>query len=249
MRRALRGVALRGVALRGGALCGAVSAVAVFGLAGGASAHVTVGATDATQGGQARIVFTVPDESDTTSTTKVEVNLPADQPVASVLVEPVAGWTATLTTTKLAAPITTDDGDKVTEAVTLITWAATSADTAIKPGQFLEFPVSLGPLPKTPTMVFKVLQTYSDTTVVRWIDEPQAGQPEPDHPAPVLKLTAATATDAAATAGTSSTPVAKSTTGGSATTAALTVGITGGVLGLIGAILGAMALTRSRRPA
>jgi hypothetical protein len=39
--------------------------------------------------------------------------------------------------------------------------------------------------------VLKTLQTYSDGTIVRWIDDTAAGQPEPEHPAPVLTLTAA----------------------------------------------------------
>ena len=61
---------------------------------------------------------------------------------------------------------------------------------AIKPGQFQEFDVSLGPLPEVDQIVFKALQTYSDGEVVRWIEEPASGQ-EPEYPAPVLKLTKA----------------------------------------------------------
>src|SRR5213076_3307680 len=112
-----------------------------------------------------------PTESDTASTTKLDVALPADQPIASVAIMPVPGWTATTQTSKLATPIKTDDGDTVTEAVTKITWTANSPDTAIKPGQFQEFPISLGPLPKTDKLVFKTLRTYSDGNIVRWIDD------------------------------------------------------------------------------
>jgi uncharacterized protein YcnI len=234
-------------------LTGAVSAVAVLGFAGAASAHVEVTPDSATQGGSARVAFQVPDESDTASTTKVEVNLPTDQPVASVLVMPVPGWTATVTTTKLATPITTDDGDKVTEAISQITWTANSPDTAIKPGQFLEFPVSLGPLPKTDSMTFKALQTYSDGTIVRWIDLSTPGQAEPQHPAPVLKLTAASGDAAVTAAGPSAAPAVAATkpaaTSSSSNTAALTVAVIAAVLGLIGAALGGLAFTRSRRTA
>src|SRR5436305_15298050 len=63
---------------------GAVTTVAVLGLAGAAQAHVTVNPNSATQGGYARIAFRVPTESDTASTTKLEVQLPANQPIASV---------------------------------------------------------------------------------------------------------------------------------------------------------------------
>jgi uncharacterized protein YcnI len=223
-------------------------AIGVLGLAGAAAAHVTVNPDQAPAGGQARLAFRVPDESDTASTTKLEVALPADQPFASVLVMPLPGWTASTATTKLATPITTDDGDEVTEAVTQIVWTANSPDTAIKPGQFQEFPVSLGPLPKTGSVTFKAVQTYSDGTVVRWIDQTVAGQPEPDHPAPVLKLAAASTDDSAATAGGGRSMAAKTDTTNSGTaTAALTVAIIGAVLGLVGAVIGALAMARARR--
>ncbi len=231
---------------------GAVSAVAVLGFAGVADAHVTVNPNSAEQGGEGRIAFRVPDESDTASTTKLDVFLPTDQPVASVLVMPVPGWSATVNTTKLATPITTDDGDKVTEAISEIVWTANSADTAIKPGQFQEFAVSLGPLPKADSMVFKALQTYSDGTVVRWIDPTVAGQAEPDHPAPVLTLTAsggdapAAATGAASTAPTAG---AAAATSNSSNTPALVVAIIAAVLGLAGAALGGVAFARGRRSA
>jgi hypothetical protein len=84
---------------------------------------------------------------------------------------------------KLAAPVKTDDGE-VTEAVSKITWTAAGADAAIKPGQFLEFEVSAGPLPEVDQIVFKSLQTYSDGDIVRWIEEPTADGKEPEHPAP-----------------------------------------------------------------
>jgi hypothetical protein len=48
-------------------------------------------------------------------------------------------------------------------------------------------------------VVFKTLQTYSDGSVGRWIEEPPAnGSPEPDQPAPALKLAAASASPSAA---------------------------------------------------
>jgi periplasmic copper chaperone A len=202
--------------LRTALAIGATTAVAVLGLAGVALAHVTVNPNNATQGAYARIAFRVPTESDTASTTKLEVALPADQPIASVATMPVPGWTATTETSKLATPIKTDDGDTVTEAVTKITWTADSTDTAIKPGQFQEFPVSLGPLPKSDKLVFKTLQTYSDGNIVRWIDDTVAVK-------------------------------ADTKSSDSTGTAALTIAIIGGLLGLAGLLLGGLAFTRTRR--
>ncbi len=128
-----------------GAVMASVAALGVWS-AGAASAHVTVNAVGATQGGYTVLTFRVPTESATASTTKLKVQLPTDHPIASVSVQPHAGWSYKVTTSKLATPITTDDG-QLTEAVSEIDWAADS-DAAIKPGEFDQFNVSAGPLPK-----------------------------------------------------------------------------------------------------
>lgn len=231
--------------LRGPLTVALAVGVAVFGFAAAAQAHVTVNPDSATQGGYTRIAFRVPAESDTASTTKLDVFLDTDHPVASVATMPVPGWTATVTTKKLATPLTDDDGNQITEAASQITWTATG-DAAIKPGQFQEFPVSLGPLPKTGQLVFKVLQTYSDGTVVRWIDTSTPGQAEPEHPAPVLTLTAAGAGGGASAPTANGGPrvVSNSDAG-----AAVGLGVAGIVLGLAGLVLGALAYGRTRRPA
>ena len=57
-------------------MIGAVTAVAVLGLAPAAFAHVTVNPSDAKQGRYTRVAFRVPTESDTASTTKLEVAIP-----------------------------------------------------------------------------------------------------------------------------------------------------------------------------
>jgi hypothetical protein len=119
---------------------------------------------------------------------KVEVQLPKDHPIAEVSTKPMPGWTVTATTTKLATPITTDEGTKISQAVSLITWEGGK----VAPGQYDDFTISAGPLPDdVDQLVFKVIQTYSDGTEVAWIDPTPAGGPEPEHPAPVLTLTAA----------------------------------------------------------
>ena len=173
---------------RAAVVAGTVAALTLA-IAAPAAAHVTVSSGDATQGGYSTVTFKVPNESDEASTTKLEVNLPADAPVASVSVRPVPGWTAVAEKSKLATPLEAH-GTQITEAVSKITWTA-SADAAIKPGEFQTFDVSMGPLPEAPQMIFKALQTYSDGTIVRWIDEPSTDGTEPESPAPVLKLAAA----------------------------------------------------------
>ncbi|GAB2990988.1 YcnI family copper-binding membrane protein [Nocardioides montaniterrae] len=153
-----------------------------------ALAHVTVNPDTAEGGGYDKLTFRVPTESATASTTKVQVFLPADHPFGSVSVQPVAGWTYKVAEKKLATPLTTDDG-QVTQAVSQITWTAASKASAIKPGQFQEFGLSLGPLPDSGSLIFKALQTYSDGKVVRWIEPQVEGAAEPEHPAPTLTIT------------------------------------------------------------
>jgi uncharacterized protein YcnI len=218
-------------------------AVLTLAIAGPASAHVTVSSPAATQGGFSTVTFKVPNESDEASTTKIEVNLPADAPVASVSVRPVPGWTAVAEKSKLAKPLEAH-GTQITEAVSKITWTA-SGSAAVKPGEFQTFDVSMGPLPETPQMIFKTLQTYSDGTVVRWIDEPATDGTEPESPAPVLKLAAAGAgADAAApTATAAAAPAAESSGNGVGTT----LGVVGAVLGLAALILALLAYRRAGR--
>jgi periplasmic copper chaperone A len=219
-------------------------AVGVFGLAAPAAAHVTVNPGEATQGGYARLAFRVPNESDTASTTKVEVVLPENAPVASVSTMPVPGWTVATEKRKLSTPLEVH-GSQISEAVSKITWTATGG-AAVKPGQFQEFPVSMGPLPEVDQMVFKSLQTYSDGNVVRWIEEPPANAgEEPEHPAPVLKLVAAAAS-ATPSAAPATVPVSQADEDNNGP--ALAFGIAGLIAGLAGLALGAAAFARARRP-
>lgn len=218
----------------------------VGGIAAPAFAHVSVNPKTATQGGFAALTFRVPTESDSASTTELKVVFPADQPLRSVSVKPHQGWSYVVAKAKLATPIPTDDG-QVTEAVSSITWTADSAATAVKPGQFEEFDVSAGPLPKAASMTFKALQTYSDGEIVRWIEESAPGAAKPKHPAPVLTLTEAVAVGASSsgtTAGASvvAKPATAATSTGVASSSqvrfatglaaiALLIGVAGGLLG------------------
>jgi uncharacterized protein YcnI len=173
----------------------AISAVAVLlATATSAWAHVTVSAPGAVSGGGDQLItFRVPTESDTASTTGLKLQLPTDTPIASVLVQPVPGWTATITTAKLATPITTDDG-QITEAVSEIDWKAGSTADGIAPGQFQEFILIAGQVPDADSLTFKVIQDYSDGTTVAWTDVAAKGsKADLEHPAPVLDLSASAA--------------------------------------------------------
>jgi periplasmic copper chaperone A len=222
------------------------AAVAAFAFPGAASAHVTVNPSTATQGGYAKVTFRVPNEKDDASTTKVEIAIPTDKPIASVSLKPVQGWTAVTENSKLATPIKTDDGE-ITEAVSKVTWTA-SAGAEIKPHQFQEFDVSLGPLPTADQIVFKALQTYSDGEIVRWIDEP-AGGAEAEHPAPVLKLTKAGAATPTAAGGSAAQDAAATANDGDTDGTAITLGVLALLAGLAGLFVGVLAYRRAGRTA
>ena len=233
IRRRSARITRRGAALLVGA------GVIALATATAASAHVTVSGPGATSGGSDQIItFRVPTESATASTVGLQVKLPTDTPIASVLVQPVTGWTDSVTTVTLAKPIVTDDGD-ITDAVSTITWKANSPSDGIKPGQFQQFVIIAGQLPTASSLTFPAIQTYSDGTVVSWNQIAAPGSTvEPDHPAPILTL-------APANGDTPSAPAASSSKSGHSATA--TIGV---VLGAIGIALGtgAMVLALRRRP-
>jgi uncharacterized protein YcnI len=168
-----------------------VLAAALFGLgAGVASAHVTVNPPNATAGSYAKLTFRVPTESDAASTVSVQVSLPTDHPFASVSLQPIPGWTATTKTVTFDPPLRTGKFD-LTDAVSSVTWTADDG-VGVKPGEFQEFSLSVGPVPDVASLTFPATQTYSDGSVVTWDEVAAAGQDAHslDHPAPLLSIAA-----------------------------------------------------------
>jgi periplasmic copper chaperone A len=219
----------------------AATAMALLALAAPAWAHIAVTPETAQAGSAAELTFRVPNEEAKANVTQVQMQIPTDHPIAQLLVKPVPGWTITVTTATLAKPVTTDDGTFST-AVSEVTWAGGT----IAPGQYQDFSVSADPLPGgVSQLAFKAIQTYSNGDVVRWIDLPQAGQPEPEHPAPVLALTpAGAAPGPAATGPSNAQPNATETAAGTST--ATWLGVAGLVAGLLGLATGVAAWRRTR---
>ena len=222
-------------ALRRALAGGGATAAVIVALAVPASAHVTVAPNTAEPGGYGAFDVRVPNEEADADTTKVQLYLPTDHPIASVSVQPTPGWSIDVAKGRLDRPIKTDDGE-MTEAVTQITWSGGK----IAPGRFQQFAISLGPLPTdTGKLYFKALQTYTDRSgkdsVVRWIEPPGDGA-EPEHPAPSITLARSATAQAA--------PAAESGDG-----TATTLGVLGLVAGLLGLVAGTAAFVRSGRSA
>jgi uncharacterized protein YcnI len=143
------------------------------GLALPALAHVIVeaqpgspGATDAT------LKITAAAESSTAGVSKLDVTadpaIPADQ---ITLVSGPSGWTVT-------------PGSSGGFAI---------GGLALGKGEDAVVSLKVKQLPSAPQVVFKVVQTYSDGDVERWIELPGPDGKEPDKPAPIVKLAAGSA--------------------------------------------------------
>jgi hypothetical protein len=145
-------------------------AIGLGGLAAPAWAHVQVEAQPGSPGAtDAVLKVLAAGESGTAGVAKLEVvadpAIPADQ---VTLVDGPTGWTLTAGT----------NGGFVL------------AGPALPKGEDAVSHVKVKKLPDAPKVVFKVVQTYSDGEIVRWIDLTGADGKEPDHPAPVVALTA-----------------------------------------------------------
>ncbi len=175
---------------RAGALA-LTAAIAGALTSGVAAAHVTANIYDepAAKGGYTAIVMRVPNEDDTKGTTKLSVEFAKEYALGSVSTQPVPGWDAEVTTTKLKKPVTDANGGELDEVVTEVTWTAEDGN-AIQPDEYQEFAFSAGPLPTdVDQLVLPATQTYEGGKVVAW-DEPPVEGEEPERPAPVVPLAA-----------------------------------------------------------
>ncbi len=153
-----------------------VAALAVGSLIGAATAvaHIHVTADHVVRGGHAVVTFQVPNESTNGSAaTQVTITLPNTDSVGTAV---VPGWTATF------------DSAGTSGAYRSVTFTAVPGG-GIGAGQFQLFAVSMQ-LPDTDSVLFPVGQTYSDGTTVHWDQLRLPSGAEPEHPAPVLALTA-----------------------------------------------------------
>ena len=228
-------------ALRAGTVATVATSAALVGAAP-ALAHVSAQPGTAEEGSYSVVAMRVPTESNTAGTVKLQVTLPTDHPITSVRTTPRAGWTATMTRTPLNPPVDVN-GRAVTEAISAVTWTA-DPGVRIGPGEFADFPLSLGPLPTgIDRLVLPAVQTYDDGEVVAWDQPPAADGSEPERPAPVVTLTPATS-DAAPVA--AALPPAASATDNTDNTARW-LGGGGLLLGALGLGVGAGATLRARR--
>ena len=208
----------------------AVVAITVLAAPAAVFAHAEISPATAPGGDLAYLTLQLGNESATSNTTKITVQIPKEVVLARFA--PKAGWTRTVTTEKRSGAATVADSS-VSERVATVTWSG----GAIAPGEFDTFGLSVSTPDTVGTdLVFPTVQTYADGTVSRWIGDSSAEEPAP-------RVTVAAAEEGAGH-GASETPApaAAGTDGSGTTNAALGFGIAG-----LAAGLGALALTLIRR--
>jgi uncharacterized protein YcnI len=207
---------MRRLCLTAAAMLGAL--VLVAGAAAVASAHVTVSPSSIPKGtSDVLLTFRVPNESTSASVVGLKIQFPLTHFIVSVSPEAGSGWQVNVTRSALPKPVTTDDGT-FTSITSEIDWSGGT----IPVDQFGEFNVLAQGIPTdTGQLVFKAIQTYSDGSVVSWIEVPSKAVPNPPKPAPTITLTSANGSGAATT--TAVPAAAAPATGGGSGTNALAV--------------------------
>jgi uncharacterized protein YcnI len=144
----------------------AAALAAALALPAAAPAHVTLQPTRAPAGEFTRLDVRVPNERDDAGTVKVDVRLPEPSPFVSS--EPRPGWKVTMKRAKLDTPVDVD-GFEVSDGVSQITWTGDGRQGIVRPGQFVDFGLSLRLPDDAPgdKLTFKALQTYQGGEVVR----------------------------------------------------------------------------------
>src|SRR5262245_27545238 len=142
-------------------------ALAALVAVGVAAAHIDPTPSKALVGKTTTVAFTVEHGCDGSPTRTLAMRMPAG--LTSTKPVPKAGWKITVT--------------RAGASVRQVTWRGTLPDSRES-----RFAIRLG-MPNRPgkTLYFPVVQRCTQG-VIRWIEIPRKGQPEPEHPAPGVTL-------------------------------------------------------------
>ncbi len=206
-----------------------------------ALAHVTANPSEAPAGGEVVISFRVPHGCEESDTTGLSVSIP--EGVVDVSPQAIPGWEVTMKEGKLPQPVTTDEGETLTEGVTEVTWTGgpLSHDQFADFGLAMTMPDSVGK-----TVWFPIVQRCEQGET-RWIKIPVAGEEEPDTPAPGVMLVASSGDEHGAAAEDEDASAAAADESDDDSDGMTTVAIVLGAAGLA-AGLAALGLVLFRRP-
>jgi uncharacterized protein YcnI len=148
------------------ALAGA-GVVALLGIAAPARADVAVTPTEAVQGDGADLTLRITNDSPSASITAIDVQLPAETPIAEVYPLSVDDWAPSMTNVKIDKPVASLHGYQITEVTTGVKWVAMEG-RVLPPGGRTELYLSIGPLPAVSQLAFAVTLFNSDGTQTKW---------------------------------------------------------------------------------
>ncbi|SFB78055.1 Uncharacterized protein YcnI [Nocardioides terrae] len=231
---------LRSIAARLGAVASATGLL-VLGVAGAASAHVTVTPSSTGAGASSMLTFSVPHGCEGSATTEITISMPKEVIEATPTRNPF--YDVSKKDVKLAEPIGAEDGDQITEKVDTITY---TARTPLPDGYRDAFDIQIE-VPDTvgKTLAFPTIQKCEKGQTA-WTEVPAAGQDADslEHPAPSFVIAADTkATTRATPSGEASSDASGDGSGGDGW------GYAGVALGAIAVALAGAALARTRRQA
>ena len=168
-----------------------IGAIAVV-LPTAAIAHVTIQTGEWEPGSRPAVVFRVPNESDTASTTSISVQFPEEIITARFKPHPFCDREVQME--PLDQPV-----EEITERIATVTW---TCEPGIEPGEYDELAMSFQ-VPEDAAagdvIMFPTVQTYSDGEERAWIEEDE----EAESPAPRITVVAPAEEEEAAPAATS----------------------------------------------
>ncbi|WP_341926128.1 YcnI family protein [Nocardioides psychrotolerans] len=205
-----------------------------LGLAGPASAHVTITPSDTAAGAYTVLTVSNGHGCEGSPTTELTISMPEEINAVTPTRNPLYDVTKQMQT--LDEPITDVHGNTITERVESVVY---TAKAALPEGYRDAFELSLQ-LPETPgeTLVFPVIQTCEEGETP-WVEVPTEGQDpeELERPAPTVTITEATDEEIAEPAAVEAEDADDSDM----------LGYAGVGVGALGLLVGGTALARSRR--
>jgi uncharacterized protein YcnI len=143
-----------------------------------AGAHGQLQPSAAAPGSIVDVTLTLANERSDAGIVRVQLQFPPGTGLTLVSLPTAPGWVATAVGGSVGGPATGLD------------WSRPSGP----PRENAQLQFTVGPLPAAEGQLqFKVVQTYDNGDVDRWIEDWPAGSPEPERPGPVLKLQAGAA--------------------------------------------------------
>lgn len=226
----------------------AMAAVVLAIGAGAASAHVGVDKEEIVAGESTVLTFSVGHGCAGSPTNSMKFQVPASVLNAQPLVKP--GWDLTVDREQLATPVESSHGDPQTDRVAVVTFTATEGNAL--PNEYRDtFSLSLRAPDEEGELFFKVVQGC-ETGENAWIEEWDGTGEEPDHPAPSVRVVAASAAaadDGAARVTEVATSLPVDATEQSDDDDSDGLAIVALVVGALGLVVGGASLVRNRRPA